>query len=137
MLKGLQYLGKVVVLLAVSLLAAGCGSAQEVRVGAGDNGELVELEVGQTLVVTLASNPSTGYSWQVVKAGASVLEQQGEAEYESSDTRDPPPPGSGGTETFRFEAKSAGQAELELVYHRPWEEDVEPLETFTLQVKVR
>ena len=44
--------------------------------------------------------------------------------------------GVGGTEIFRFEA-STGETSLSLVYHLPWEKDVEPLETFTVQVVVR
>jgi predicted secreted protein len=40
-------------------------------------------------------------------------------------------------EVFRFEAVEAGETLIELVYHRPWEEGVEPLETFSIQVIVR
>jgi len=138
MLRKLETLRNVaVVLLTISLLAIGCGTSKEVKVDASDSGSQVELEKGQTLVITLESNPSTGYRWEVVESEESILEQEGEAEFKSSDTRDPPPPGTGGTETFRFEAKSAGEVTLRLVYHRSWEEGVEPLETFTLQVEVR
>ena len=43
----------------------------------------------------------------------------------------------GRTQTVRFEAVEAGQMDLRLVYHRPWETGVEPLETFTVQVTVQ
>nr|HID14920.1 hypothetical protein [Anaerolineae bacterium] len=45
--------------------------------------------------------------------------------------------GAPGTQTIRFEAVGTGQTTLRLVYHRPWEEDVEPEETFSIQVVVR
>jgi len=124
-------------LLAVLILAAGCGPSKEIKLDASDNGSQVKLEKGQTLVVALESNPSTGYRWKVIEFESPILLQKGEAEFKSSDSREPPPPGTGGTETFRFEAISAGQMTLELVYHRSWEEKVDPLETFSLQVVVR
>jgi predicted secreted protein len=36
-----------------------------------------------------------------------------------------------------LEAVNVGKATLNLVYHRPWEKDVEPLNTYSLQVVVR
>ncbi len=60
----------------------------------------------------------------------------GEAEFKPSDEGGPPMAGAGGWEIFRFKAISAGQMTLQLVYHRPWEEGVEPLNTFSLQVVV-
>ena len=120
----------IVVLLALAVLATGCGSAKEVKLGVEDNGGQIEIEKDQALLITLESNPTTGYRWEAVEAGESVLQQIGEAEFKMSDPRDPPPPGTGGTETFRFKAIKAGQTMLKLIYHRSWEKDVEPLETF-------
>ena len=110
---------------------------EEVNVDENDDGSQVELEQGQILVVTLESNPTTGYRWEVVETQESILEQMGEAEFKSSETGGPPLVGAGGWEIFRFKAISAGQTSLKLVYHRPWEEGVEPLKTFSLQVVVR
>jgi len=109
---------------------------KEVNVDEKDDGNQVKLEQGQILVVTLESNPTTGYSWEVVEIQESILEQMGEAEFKSSQTGEPPLVGVGGWEIFRFKAISAGQTTLQLVYHRPWEEDVEPLKTFSIQVVV-
>lgn len=125
-------------LLAVLILAAGCGGpGGEVEVGGQDNGGQVALKQGQVLVVSLESNPTTGYSWEVAEIDDAVLKQKGEVEYQQADAGDPPKVGVGGVETFRFEAQGAGTASLKLVYHRPWEEGVEPLETYTLEVTVR
>jgi len=111
-------------------------SAETVEVNEGDDGGQVELELGKLLVVTLESNPSTGYRWELLENNDSVLKQFGEAEFKPSVTSEPPMVGAGGWEIFRFKAVSAGQITLELVYHRSWE-DVEPLKTFSIQVVVR
>ena len=109
--------------------------AESVGVNEDDDGGLIELELGEILVVTLESNPSTGYRWEQAENNESILEQLGEAEFKPSETGDPPTVGAGGWEIFRFKAISAGQITLELVYHRSWE-DVEPLKTFSIQVLV-
>ena len=110
---------------------------EEVNVDEDDGGSQVELEQGQILIVTLESNPTTGYRWEVVETQDSILEQMGEAEFKPSETGEPPLVGAGGWEIFRFKAIGAAQMTLQLVYHRPWEEGVEHLKTFTLQVVVR
>jgi len=110
-------------------------SAETVDVNDADDGGQVELELGKLLVVTLESNPSTGYCWELIENNESILKQFGQVEYNPSDTSDPPMVGAGGWEIFRFKAVSAGQMTLELVYHRSWE-DAEPLKTFSIQVTV-
>jgi inhibitor of cysteine peptidase len=89
------------------------------------------------LVLTLESNPTTGFRWEVVEKKDAVLQLVGEAEFKVASELDPPPPGTGDVEIFRFQAVEAGEAGLDLVYHRPCEEGVEPLETFSIQVVVR
>jgi len=110
-------------------------SAETVDVTEADNGGQVELELGKLLVVTLESNPSTGYRWEILENNESILKQFCEVEFKSSDTDEPPMVGAGGWEIFRFKAVSTGQTTLELVYRRPWE-DAEPLKTFSIQVTV-
>jgi inhibitor of cysteine peptidase len=121
----------------MSVVAVGCSASREVKLDADDNGSYVELDQGQILVVTLESNPSTGYRWEVVEPEQPTLKQIGEAEFRPSDQRKPPPPGTGGTETLRFEPQRSAETTLELVYHRPWESDEKPVQTFSVQVKVR
>jgi len=143
-------IGLAVSLMAVLVLAAGCassdsvptdvdvdrGGGQAIVLDAGDNGSQVELNPGQVLEVTLVSNPTTGYSWEVSDVDETVLAQLGEVEFQQAPSEGEPVTGAGGTETFRF-ASATGETTLTLVYHRPWEKDVEPLEIFTVQVVVR
>jgi inhibitor of cysteine peptidase len=125
--------------LALILLAAmitgvsGCAPQASPTLGAEDNGRQVTLQQGQTLTIKLEANPTTGYSWEFVEPEKAILEQVGESEYEpESDLLGAP-----STQTLRFEAVQPGQTELKLVYRRPWETDVEPLETFTVLVTVQ
>ncbi len=127
--------GAIALLLVAVVLAAvsGCGAKSALALEAKDNGRQIEVEKGQTLAINLEGNPSTGYTWEMVESEDSILRQVGEIEFEAESDL----VGAPGTQTLRFEAVESGQTELKLVYHRPWETDVEPLETFTLQVTVR
>lgn len=122
-------------LLVALIVATGCSpQQQEVKATVDDNGREMELKKGQNLVVTLEGNPTTGYSWEVAEPlDQQVLRQVGEPEFKAeSDLA-----GAGGEQILRFEAVNTGQTTLTLVYHRPWEKDVEPLETYSIQVVVR
>lgn len=105
----------------------------EVRLDAADEGQRVELSEGQVLVVSLESNPSTGYMWEMAEVGAEgqgMLRQRGETEFQPESGL----LGAPGMEIMRFEAVREGQTTLELVYHRPWEA-AESATTFSLQVQ--
>ncbi len=124
----------VFVLLIVSLTACG-GGGEDVALRAEDAGKEVTLQVGEKIQVTLDSNPTTGYQWDVEDVDESVLKQQGDSVYRA-ETSNPNIVGSGGEETFTFEAVGTGTTTLKLIYHQPWEEGVEPAEVFTLRVVV-
>lgn len=109
-----------------------CGSSK-VKVGATDNGQTVELEVGQKLAVALEGNPTTGFNWEVGEIDESVLKQFGEAEYKA----DSKLIGAGGMITYTFEAVQQGTTTLKLIYHRSWETDVPPEKEFLVTVNVK
>jgi len=121
----------------------------EIRLGAEDRGRRVQLREGEELVISLEANPSTGYAWQLDRGplaaqSQSILVQTGES-FET-----PRPQGSTDVEpsammplvlgapeiqTLRFQAAQSGQATLRLVYRRPWEENIPPVEEFSLSVE--
>jgi len=128
-------IGVLVAVLAVVVMAgiSGCSAQSVLALEAEDHGREVTLQKGQTLTIKLEANPTTGYAWEFVESEGAILRLAGEAEFEAdSDLLGAP-----GTQTLRFEAVETGQMELRLVYQRPWETDVEPLETFTVQVTVQ
>jgi inhibitor of cysteine peptidase len=96
----------------------------------------VQIKVGQVLEISLEGNPTTGYSWEAKESNGPALEPQGEPDYVQAETGSTLV-GGGGTYTLRYAGTEAGTARLELIYHRSWETDVAPLETFTLDVTVK
>jgi inhibitor of cysteine peptidase len=135
MIKGNQLRGLriPVALFCLILLWTGCGAPEAVTLGKDDNGRQVELAKGQNLTITLEGNPTTGYGWEVAEVDESILRQIGEIEYRpESDLIGAP-----SMATIQFEAVGAGQSPLELVYRRPWEEGVDPIDSFSTQVSVQ
>lgn len=109
--------------LALGLGVAACGGGQA-RVSLNGQAEpgVERLVKGQVWELSLASNPSTGYGWRLVKApDAGILR------LESQEYRPGPQTeglvGSGGVEVFSFQAVGAGLTKLEVVYSRPWEKN--------------
>lgn len=121
------------VILAFALTLTACGS-QPLALTAENNGGQVEVKAGEEFTVSLAGNPSTGYTWEVIDLDPALFELVGEPEFVSDS---PDLIGSGGSLTLTFKALQAGTATLSLVYHRPWETDVEPIDTFSVTVTVK
>ncbi len=123
-------------LLVVTMVLSGCQNPfvkGPVKLTETDAGSTVEMNVGDMLQVTLEGNPTTGYDWEMASGDAAVLEQLGASTYKAdSDLM-----GAGGQVTLRFKAVAAGQTTLQLVYHRPWETDEPPAETFEVTVIVK
>lgn len=116
--------------------AATCAPAKEIKIGAAEDGKKVEVQQGKLLTITLDSNPSTGYTWEVTQSGDPLLKQKGEALFTQSAGSEKVV-GAGGTQTFRFETTGTGETTLKLIYHRSWEKDVEPLQIYTVTVAVK
>ena len=100
-----------------------------------DNGSSVSLNKGQRIEIKLESNITTGYSWKLSENMDTSVAAFVSSEYKESG-KDKEMVGTGGIETFIFEAKDAGQAEIILEYERPWEENTEPEKVFKLKITV-
>lgn len=122
----------IVTLFVLTLSLTAC-SSNAVKIGADANGQTIELAAGQKLVLSLESNPTTGFDWEVSEIDEAVIKQSGESEYKSeSDLL-----GAGGVRTFTFKAVAAGTSTLKLVYHRSWEKDIPPEQEFTVTINVK
>jgi inhibitor of cysteine peptidase len=97
---------------------------------ASDNNTTINVTTGEFLVVSLEGNPTTGYTWEVEELNEQVLQQVGDiVSVPESDLMGAP-----SMQIATFEVVGAGDATINMVYHRPWETEVEPEDTFTLNV---
>ena len=101
-----------------------------------DDGQTLDLAKGQDLMIKLPANPSTGYTW-VVLSMPSVVESVGEPAFASKAPEGSAIAGAGGTMTLTFRAVDAGAGKLDLGYMRPWETDVAPEKSYSLNLSVK
>lgn len=97
-----------------------------------DAGSSVHLREGEILEIILTSNPSTGYRWEVAPADEILLEQQGNWEFKPASRA----LGAGGTLALRFKAVRRGEADFKLIYRRPFEPEVLPIQSFEIKLVV-
>jgi inhibitor of cysteine peptidase len=124
-------------ILAVILLSA-CAPVSTpepstVQLTEADDGSSIELHSGDRLEIALSGNPTTGFQWEVKSVDTDILQPVGEQKFEPSSNA----VGSGGSVRLSLEAKAPGQTKLELIYHRSFEENVAPIQTFEVTVTVR
>jgi inhibitor of cysteine peptidase len=122
-----------VALVVMLVLTTGCGSVQT-QLSAADNGKTVEVRAGNQITIVLEGNPSTGYTWEAKDLDTSMFQQVGETEFRSDN---PGLVGAGGTLTLTFKVLKTGTSTLTLVYHQPWETNVEPQNTFVVTVTAK
>ena len=128
------------IVLAVLTFLAPAAPARTVVVTNANNEKSVTLAKGDTLVVRLASNPSTGFSWSVVYDPNGPLAPLGKTRY----TPAPHPPhilGGGGTAEFRFtvlQSADSGEGEwLRLLYLRPFAPGVKDAQLWEINCTVQ
>jgi|GEM_PF-7012893 len=98
------------------MLWALSASADAFTIGPDDNHRSLNFEKGDTIVIRLPANASTGYSWTVQHTDAAILLPIGKPAYVGSGNK----PGAGGTTTFKFKTVGNGKVLLTLVYKRPF-----------------
>jgi inhibitor of cysteine peptidase len=92
----------------------------------------IDAKVGQTIVIRLTSNRSTGYRW-LLQPGSGVLESLSDAAYTPSK---PGVSGASGIESWSFKAQHAGRETLRFEYRRPWENGVQATKSLSFPVTV-
>ncbi|MFC1915034.1 protease inhibitor I42 family protein [Chloroflexota bacterium] len=122
---------KIMILATVvaACLLAGCVDEVETYT---DSGQAINIGINQEFIIALAANPTTGYSWQASYDQSRLELISGT--YQASKEAERGTVGAGGVEYFRFKALKAGEAEVTMVYKRPWEEDFLEQTVFTVNV---
>lgn len=97
-------------------------------------GQTIELTVGQTHTVTLASNPTTGYRWHVAAPPDEGILKLVGSEYKKPDSK---LIGAGGHESWTFRGVGTGKTTVVMIYVRPWEKDGKAARTASFSVVVK
>jgi inhibitor of cysteine peptidase len=118
----------------VLVLASACTPNKQLSLTAVDKGSHVDVISGGQIIISLEGNPSTGYTWGARDLDMSMFEQVGDPVFKSNN---PGLVGSSGTLTMTFNCLKAGTGTLTLIYHRPWESGVDPIDTFLLNVTIK
>ncbi len=118
------------------MLAAGCASRRGKVVEAldKDNGNAFRLMLSDTLCIRLAENPTTGYSWTVNRHDSSMLRIV-RKEYQIEKNRETLV-GAGGEMLMWFVPLQKGSTTLRLIYHRSWEKEIPPVQTFEIDLEI-
>jgi inhibitor of cysteine peptidase len=98
-----------------------------------DSGKVVETRVGDTLVLRLDENPTTGYRWAMETRDEDTVALHS-VEYVHSRSAGV---GSGGQRSFTLRTKKAGSVTLQLKLWRAWEGDASIVERFRVTLQVQ
>ena len=97
-----------------------------------DSGKKVNLVVKDEFFISLDANPTTGFTWAVAQIDTSLIKQVGEIDFKAeSDCLGAP-----GIQTFTFYCLQTGNMVLEMIYHRPWDKESTPSDTFSLNLHI-
>ena len=108
--------------------------ASDILVDGSYAGKEVEIVAGGSLTVTLESNPTTGFQWELAGISDEAVLELIDQEFVAPETA---LVGAGGKELWTFKVLNEGVSEISMEYRRPWEEGIEPAETLTLTVIVK
>jgi inhibitor of cysteine peptidase len=122
----------------LGMLLSGVAYAAHFEITELDLGKGVIMKRGDTLIVHLPSNPSTGYSWSFTFTKPDILTpgKAGEIQYplQGSERRIV---GAGGNQDWFFRAMRSGKTKILFVSTRPWEIGVVPARTIAWPVSVK
>lgn len=103
----------------------------EILIGDGHNGAAIAGRTGDTLVVRLPENPTTGFRWTVTQADPGLLRLQSDDFQLAAGTGI----GSGGLRVLRYVLVAAGDTALALQLARPWEANA-PRQEFRVRLSI-
>lgn len=125
-----------------SLCLFACSSSLK-KISLEDLNQLKECEVavGGSLLITLKSNPTTGFKWEIVKITdktvVKVADHRFEAPEVSRDKNGAPITGATGKELWTFRALKKGKSTIFMEYSQPWNGGTKADKTFILTIIVK
>lgn len=109
----------VLALLLAACVLAGCAAASADGVYGKDDANITVGE-GETFVIQLDANPTTGYDWSVKISDESIVMLESQEYKQQPGTEDRV--GAGGADYFTFKGLKTGSTTLTLIYERSFEE---------------
>ncbi|MEP7310301.1 MAG: protease inhibitor I42 family protein [Acidobacteriota bacterium] len=96
-----------------------------------DNGKDIDVHVGDTIVLRLAENPTTGFRWAFEELDTAAISAK-----EGDHTHSAEAVGSGGEMTWRLVPAAPGSTPIKLKLWRHWEGDTSVRKRFAVTLKV-
>ena len=94
----------------------------------------IEVAAGQTILVRLCSNVTTGFSWETARGSDQAVLQELEHKVEAPASN---ALGAAGREVWTFKARQSGTAAVSIDYSQPWAGGTKASWQFALGVTVR
>jgi len=127
-------LGLVITAIMVMVMA-GCSSLpKQVSADVSSSGKQIEIAAGGSFTITLDSNATTGYNWELKGISDTAVLEKADNKYEAPASG---LMGAGGKEVWTFEAMKAGTSTLTMEYSQPWAGGQKSANTFSLTVVVK
>ena len=113
------------------------GVLTEVFVDESQHGQTIEVSAGWLVTITLESNATTGFKWELSEPIDEGMLALIKSEYvlNNETNQDKPVVGAGGTEVWTFETLTPGDATISMAYNRPWEGGEKGVRKFTLTIR--
>jgi inhibitor of cysteine peptidase len=128
---------RVLVLAVVACLvltAASCGKKKEPVPTTEESSESITVNAGQNFTVTLDSNQTTGFTWQLAQAlDANLVQYVGKDYVEPADTT---VVGAPGKEIWQFQALAEGKTTIVLQYSQAWDTTTPPAKQHTVNLTI-
>jgi inhibitor of cysteine peptidase len=106
----------------------------EIKLTRNDNGKTVEARVGDSVVIELQENPTTGYVWTLeVKDGTGIV-YVNKPRYIAANNSGI---GGGGMRTFLVNVQSAGIVTIDIKLRHPWEPESTAIDRFNVVINAR
>ncbi|HEC81142.1 MAG TPA: PEGA domain-containing protein, partial [Thermoplasmatales archaeon] len=108
-----------------------------IHLGESDNGKTIYVDKDSLINLTLLTNPSTGYQWNITNINHSILNLTDHFYWGFPDQPNPPEQpiivGASVEETWLFKPITYGETSLELKYWQPWDSN-STAKTFTVNI---
>jgi inhibitor of cysteine peptidase len=131
-MKGNKLLKYVLPLLVIFLLDKCEMPQKSLNLSEADNRKQFILSKEGEIQIALEAIPSAGYNWTVSNIDTNLIKQIGEMKFKPESKK----LGSPGKQIFHFRSTQTGKIVLRLIYHRPWEREKPPEDTFEVTIQV-